>query len=240
MSSSVDKEEIKRFSDLAEHWRDEEGPFKALHSLNKLRIPWILKNHSNRDGTLLDVGCGGGILSVPLARCGYNVTGIDAAEDGVVAAKRYMSYPSIQNSGLASRLKYNCTTIEEFARSNEKGFDVVVASEILEHVADIDSFVESCARATKTGGSLFFTTINRTLMSKVAAIWLAEDILRVVPQGVHEWEKFVKPSELTDCLDRYGCRVKSVGGFTYNLLKNEWDWTANSLVNYALVAEKIE
>ncbi|WKY05583.1 hypothetical protein Q1695_006077 [Nippostrongylus brasiliensis] len=214
-SSSVDKAEIVNFSRLSSEWNDENGPFKALHSLNMLRIPWILQN-LQKGKTVADIGCGGGLLSVPLARAGMKVVGVDAAEDAVKSARMMLESEPMR--------------IAEF--------DAVVASEIVEHVSNLDSFVEGCCRLAKPGAPLFFTTINKTLASRLLAVWLAEDVLKFVPQGVHQWERFVEPSLLSSVLKKNGCTVRMVNGFTYNPLTNVWRWIPSTTVNYALMAVK--
>ncbi|VDO30070.1 unnamed protein product [Haemonchus placei] len=251
-ASSLDSEEVRTFSQLSPEWHDENGPFKALHSLNKLRVPWILGNIKEKKASVVDIGCGGGLLSVPLARAGLNVTGIDATEDAVIAARSALESKLLKISGVSDRIVYHCGTVEEFSRDHERGryicvylrihpmymhafkrtrtigkqFDAVVASEIVEHVADLDSFIEGCARLAKPGAPLLFTTINKTLASRILAIWLAEDVLKIVPQGVHHWEKFVEPGTLSSILERNGCSLRSVFGFTYNPLKMDEEYDA--------------
>ncbi|EYB95064.1 hypothetical protein Y032_0164g3543 [Ancylostoma ceylanicum] len=195
--SSVDKEEVRVFSELSSQWFDEGGSFKALHSLNTLRVPWIFQNIRKDGAEIVDVGCGGGLLSVPLARAGLRVTGLDATEEAVIAARDVLESRPLQLTGLSKRITYHC-------------FDAVVASEIVEHVADVDAFVEGCVRLAKPGAPLFFTTINKTLASQVLAIWIAEDVLKFVPQGVHQWKKFVEPRHLAQVLERYGCSVRTI------------------------------
>ncbi|KAK5968523.1 hypothetical protein GCK32_001091 [Trichostrongylus colubriformis] len=202
-SASVDNDEVRTFSQLSSEWHDESGPFKALHSLNVLRVPWILRNVKEKKGSVVDIGCGGGILSVPLARAGLKVTGLDATEDAVE-------------------------------------FDAVVASEIVEHVANLDSFIEGCVRLAKPGAPLLFTTINKTLASRVLAVWLAENVMKIVPQGVHQWEKFVEPSHLSSILERNGCSLRAVSGYSYNPATNVWYWTPSTSVNYALLAPTMD
>uniref|UniRef100_A0A7I4YK03 Ubiquinone biosynthesis O-methyltransferase, mitochondrial n=1 Tax=Haemonchus contortus TaxID=6289 RepID=A0A7I4YK03_HAECO len=237
-ASSLDSEEVRTFSQLSPEWHDENGPFKALHSLNKLRVPWILGNIKEKHASVVDVGCGGGLLSVPLARAGLNVTGLDATEDAVIAARSALDSKLLKISGVSDRIVYHFGTVEDFSRDHEREFDAVVASEIVEHVADLDSFIEGCARLAKPGAPLLFTTINKTLASRILAIWLAEDVLKIVPQGVHHWEKFVEPGTLSSILERNGCSLRSVFGFTYNPVTNSWHWIPFASVNYALHAVK--
>ncbi|PAV85779.1 hypothetical protein WR25_25087 [Diploscapter pachys] len=237
-SSTVDPKQVDRFNDLAGDWSDERGPFKALHSLNRLRVPWIV-NNSNKRGRALDIGCGGGLLTVPLARAGLNVTGIDSNETAINAARESLQAKSLQATNVHKRIEYACGDVEEFANQNQNGFDCVIASEVVEHVADVPKFVSAIAKAAKPNGRIFLTTINRTWASRVMSIWIAEDVMGIVPKGVHEWEKFVTPDELKQSLESSGCRVLSTCGLIYDPLCNRWNWTAFDGNNYALLAEKL-
>uniref|UniRef100_A0A1I7XR37 Methyltransf_11 domain-containing protein n=1 Tax=Heterorhabditis bacteriophora TaxID=37862 RepID=A0A1I7XR37_HETBA len=208
-SSSLDNKEVEKFRELSSQWADEFGPFKALHSLNQLRVPWILQNiGENKEIHILDMGSGGGLLSVPLARAGLRVTGLDATEKAVAAAREVLMSPPLKVSGVSERISYHVGTVEEFAEENENAFDAVVASEILEHVADLNSFVSACARLAKPNAHLFFTTINKTVLSWITAVWLAENVLGIVPPGVHDWEKFVKPDHLARILKDNDCSIR--------------------------------
>ncbi|KAK6747283.1 hypothetical protein RB195_000473 [Necator americanus] len=211
---------------------------EALHSLNMLRVPWILQNLSKKNAEVVDIGCGGGLLSLPLARVGLRVVGLDATMDTVIAAREALESRPLQLTGVSKRITYHCGTVENFSKEHERGFDAVIASEIVEHVADLDTFLEGCVRLAKPGAPLFFTTINKTLASRFLAIWIAEDVLNFVPQGVHQWEKFVEPCRLSESLSRYGCTVRLINGFTYNPLTNYWSWIPSTAVNYACVAIK--
>ncbi|CAJ0602540.1 unnamed protein product [Cylicocyclus nassatus] len=210
----------------------------GLHSLNGLRVPWILQNLNEEDASVVDVGCGGGLLSIPLARAGLRVTGIDATEGAVNAARDALKSRPLQIAGVSDRITYHCATVESFSEEHEDEFDAVVASEIVEHVADLDAFVGGCARLAKPGAPLFFTTINRTLASRVLAIWVAENVVKVVPRGVHQYEKFVEPRELTELLERHGCNVRVINGFMYNPFTNHWSWCRSTAVNYGCLAIK--
>jgi len=263
-TSTVDDGEIGRFSSLANVWWNEEGPMKALRSMNRLRVPWIrdtLLRVGNRRGPpidnpifrplngfrILDVGCGAGFLTEPLARLGANVVGIDPSLENIRAAKEHaIKYKD--ELGYENRLVYSTKTVEELAEesfkdrgNNENLFDAVVASEVIEHVSSREAFVDNCLRLTKSGGGgcVFFTTINRTALSRLLAIYVAENILRIVPRGMHDWEKFVSPDDLQFLLEKNDeCNVRLVHGLRYNPLTNSWSWTRDTSVNYALCGVK--
>lgn len=260
-SPSVDESELRKFaaqSDL--WWNDASGPFAALHSLNRVRVPLIRQalfelsepapappesaGQPLRGFRILDVGCGGGILSEALARLGANVLGIDAAVENVLAAARH----SDANPRLAGRLAYEAVTAEVLLeRSNvaapaaltsgaSGNYDAVVASEVVEHVRDPGAFIATCAGLVRPGGVLVLTTINRTVPSFVAAILAAEYALGLVPPGTHEWARFLTPEELGAAAEAAGLDVLADSGLAYNPITGEWCATADLSVNYALVA----
>ncbi|KRZ50347.1 Sec1 family domain-containing protein 1, partial [Trichinella nativa] len=252
-NSTVDNEEIKRFSNLSQTWWDEQGPMKLLHSFNSVRVPWIKdtvvlqfgKGSSNINTSfgynplngvkILDVGCGAGIMSESLARLGATVVGIDANSEGIALAKEHQRL-----AGLGANLKYFVCDVESVAQSiGESSFDAIVASEIIEHVNDQTLFINHCVDLVRSGGLLFFTTINKTIWSKIFAIFVAENVLRLVPKGIHEWNKFFSPQDLQVNLERRGCSVRMINGLMYNPLQNKWYWTKNINVNYALYANPI-
>lgn len=264
-TSTVDQEEIGRFSALASIWWKDDGPMKALRSMNSLRVPWIrdtLLQVQTRSGQeiksplshqhqplhgfrILDVGCGAGFLTEPLARLGANVVGIDPSLENIEVAKEHASGRK-DELDYGSRLVYFAKTVEdlvnesELQQGEEQLFDAVVASEVVEHVSNRDTFVESCLRLAKSsGGCIFFTTINRTVMSRLLAIYMAENVLRIVPRGMHEWEKFTSPDDLQFLMEKNGdCDVRLVHGMRYNPITNSWSWTRYTSVNYALCGVK--
>ncbi|KAK6171401.1 hypothetical protein SNE40_019597 [Patella caerulea] len=248
--TTIDEEEIKRFSALAQLWWDEEGEFTALHTMNELRVPLIVnalieqkqktgaeshqfKAHSQLEGfKILDVGSGGGILSEPLARLGAFVIGIDASEENIKIAQAHV----IRNEEVACNIKYICATVEDLIESEERSFDCVIASEVVEHVLDAPMFIKACCKLVKPGGSMFLTTINRTNLSYLLGVVAAERLLRIVEPGTHNWNKFISPQDLQYLLDHNGFSTRLVHGMMYNPVTKRWSWTENTSINYALHA----
>jgi 2-polyprenyl-6-hydroxyphenyl methylase/3-demethylubiquinone-9 3-methyltransferase len=241
-SSTVDQEEVARFSALAEWW-DPHGKTKALHKFNPTRIGYIRDQVANAFGRdpkrldclaalrVLDIGCGGGILSEPLARLGATVVGADPAAPAIEVAKRHA-----EQSGLA--IDYRCSTAEELADAGER-FDVVLAMEVVEHVADLALFVRRCAEMVKPGGLLIIATINRTLKSFAFIIVGAEYIVRWIERGTHQWDKFVTPNELEAASERAGLRAIDQRGAVYNFFADSWSLSSNLDVNYFLTAKRV-
>jgi len=240
--STVDAEEVARFAAMADDWWNPRGQMRPLHKFNPIRLGYIRDracDHFGRDPktldclkglSILDVGCGGGILSEPLARLGATVVGIDPAEANVAAARTHAT-----KSGLA--IDYRAATAEALADAGER-FAMVVASEVVEHVADVGLFVRRCAEMVKPGGLMIATTLNRTLKSFALAIVGAEYILRWLPVGSHHWDKFVTPDELEAAMETGGLRVTDEVGIVYNPLADEWRRADDMDVNYMMLAEK--
>ncbi|KAH7730967.1 Rab GDP dissociation inhibitor alpha [Aphelenchoides avenae] len=211
-SSSVDSVNVNTFEKLAAEWLDESGPFKGLHALNRLRVPWIAslitKNKDSRlplkGLRLLDAGCGGGLLSFSLARLGADVVALDASTEAIRTAE--YAAQRILRPDVRERISFRSTSVEKLSEEEPRSFDAVIASEVLEHVSDLEMFVASCVEANKPASPMFFTTINRTYLSRVFAIWVAEEVLSLAPRGVHEWEKFIRPGELKRLLENFNCR----------------------------------
>lgn len=241
-ASSVDDAEVARFAALADSWWDPRGKMAPLHKFNPVRLSFIRDytcRHFDRDAKqldclkdlrILDIGCGGGILSEPLARLGANVVGADPATTNIEVAKAHAT-----KSRLA--IDYRATTAEGLAEAGER-FDLVLAMEVVEHVADVMLFVNCCATMVKPGGLMIAATINRTLKSFALAIVGAEYVLRWLPAGTHQWEKFVTPNELEIAMEKSGLRVTDEQGVIYNLLADRWQLSADADVNYMLAAEK--
>jgi 2-polyprenyl-6-hydroxyphenyl methylase/3-demethylubiquinone-9 3-methyltransferase len=237
--STVDQGEVERFSRIAEEWWDPKGKFAPLHQLNPLRLGYIRDRaaaHWRHDPlteaplqglSILDIGCGGGLLCEPLARLGASVAGIDAAERNIATARRHA-----EGQGLA--IDYRETTAEALATEGRQ-FDVVLALEIIEHVADIDLFLKSCSQLAKPGGLVFLSTLNRTAKAWALAIAGAEYLLRWLPRGTHDWRKFLKPSEVVRGLRSVGVETQEIVGVVYSPLSRAWSLNSRDLdVNYML------
>jgi 2-polyprenyl-6-hydroxyphenyl methylase/3-demethylubiquinone-9 3-methyltransferase len=240
--STIDEAEVERFSALAAEWWDPRGKMAPLHKFNPVRIGYIRDQAAAKFGRdpkrldsmkglrILDIGCGGGILSEPLARLGATMTGVDPSETNIEAARAHA-----ETSGLA--IDYRCSTAEQLAEQGEQ-FDLVLAMEVVEHVADVPLFVASCAALVKPGGLMIAATLNRTLKSFALAIVGAEYILRWLPVGTHSWDKFVTPNELEIAMEQSGLHVTHEQGVVYNLLADRWQLSSDTDVNYMLTAER--
>ena len=236
---TVDPAEIERFSRIADEWWDPTGKFAPLHRLNPIRIGYIrdrVAAHWQRDAlngeplkglSLLDIGCGGGLLSEPMTRLGASVTGVDASARKIATASVHAAQQDLA-------IDYRQGTAEALAESGAQ-FDVVLALEIVEHVADVDLFLRSCGRMVKPGGLLFLSTLNRTAKAWALAIAGAEYVLGWLPRGTHDWKKFLKPSEVTRGLRAGGLEAQELVGVVYAPLSRKWSLNRNDLdVNYML------
>jgi 2-polyprenyl-6-hydroxyphenyl methylase/3-demethylubiquinone-9 3-methyltransferase len=241
-SSTVDAAEVARFAALAAEWWDPRGKMAPLHKFNPVRLAYIrdqLVGHFGRDGKrldslkglrILDIGCGGGVLSEPLARLGASVVGADPASANIAVARRHAASSHLS-------IDYRCTTAEDLADSNER-FDVVLAMEVVEHVIDVPAFVRRCAEMVNPDGLMVVATLNRTLKSFALAIVGAEYILRWLPRGTHQWDKFVTPNELEIALQDAGLEVLGRKGMIYDLLADSWRLAGDTDVNYLVTATK--
>jgi len=232
--TSVNKKEIDKFSKMANEWWDPEGKFKPLHKFNPIRIKYIKENIINNfklknkltplSGiNILDIGCGGGLLSEPMSRMGANVTGIDASDKNIKIAKLHSKKNNL-------KINYLCSSPEKLKIT--KKFDVILNMEIVEHVEDIDFFLKSCSKLIKKNGLMFVATINKTLKSYIFAIVGAEYVLRWLPIGTHDWEKFVKPEDLKKILMKYDLSLNKLEGMNFNIIKDEWSISRDLSVNY--------
>ena len=232
--STVNQKEIEKFSKMADEWWDPNGKFKPLHRFNPIRIKYIKENIINtfkietnenplRNITILDIGCGGGLLSEPMTKLGATVTGIDASSKNIEIAKLHAK---------KNKLKINYINCSPEKLPGHKKFDVILNMEIVEHVEDISLFLKSCSHLLKKEGLMFVATINKTLKSYMFAIIGAEYILRWLPIGTHEWEKFVKPDELKNELFNYNLILEKLDGVKFNPIKNEWFLSKDTSVNY--------
>ncbi|KAK7107850.1 ubiquinone biosynthesis O-methyltransferase-like [Littorina saxatilis] len=248
--TTIDEEEVKKFSNLAELWWDEAGEFEALHSMNELRVPLIRdalvnQRQQESEGTvrpslplegfqILDVGSGGGILSEPLARLGALVVGVDASEENIKIAQAHVMH----DPKVARNIKYIQATVEDLVGTEAEKFDAVVTSEVVEHVADVPTFVTACCQLVKPGGSIFLTTLNKTYLSYALGVVVAENLLRLVSPGTHDWNKFISPQDLQYILDQNDFSTRLLHGMMYNPLMKRWSWIKNTSVNYAIHAVK--
>jgi 2-polyprenyl-6-hydroxyphenyl methylase/3-demethylubiquinone-9 3-methyltransferase len=232
--NTVNKIEIEKFSNMADEWWDPHGKFKPLHKFNPIRIKYIKENIirqfkiKNKNKPLsginiLDIGCGGGLLSEPMCRLGANVTGIDASTKNVKISKLHAKKDNL-------KINYICSSPEKLKIS--KKFDVILNMEIVEHVEDISFFLKSCSKLLNKNGLMFVATINKTLKSYVFAIVGAEYVLRWLPIGTHDWEKFVKPEELKEILSKNNLFLKKLDGMHFNIIKDEWSITNDLSINY--------
>jgi 2-polyprenyl-6-hydroxyphenyl methylase / 3-demethylubiquinone-9 3-methyltransferase len=241
-AGTIDADEIAHFARLAGKWWDPRGPWATLHRFNPVRLGYIRDRaaaHFGRDPArldslkglrMLDIGCGGGVLSEPLARLGATMVGADPVEENITAAAHHAA-----QAGLT--IDYRSTTAEALAEAGER-FDVVLAMEVVEHVADVNLFIASAADLVKPGGLMFVATLNRTMKSFALAIVGAEYILRWIPRGTHQWDKFITPDELELALEQAGLRVTGETGVIYNLFADRFQLSADMDANYMVVAEK--
>tara|TARA_B100000700_G_scaffold329570_1_gene451776 strand:- start:485 stop:1213 length:729 start_codon:yes stop_codon:yes gene_type:complete len=240
-NNTINKEEIEKFSRLAEEWWDPDGNFKPLHKFNPIRIEYIktsilkqfnIKNEKKPFSKLeiLDIGCGGGLLTEPMCRLGGNLTGIDASEKNIAVAKIHAKKNKL-------KINYICTSPEKF--KTKKKFDIILNMEIVEHVNDLDYFIKSSSSLLKDNGIMFVATINKTLKSYLFAIIGAEYILNWLPVGTHDWFKFVEPYELKNVCEKNKLKISDNKGFKYNIFSDKWELSNDTDVNYISKFEKI-
>lgn len=230
--ANVDQAELDKFSALASRWWDPESEFKPLHAINPLRLDWILGLSGGlADKQVLDVGCGGGILAEGMAREGAQVTGIDLAEKSLKIARLH---------GLESGVPvdYQLISVEALAQQRPAQYDVVTCMEMLEHVPDPASIVQACAQLVKPGGWVFFSTLNRNPKSFLLAIVGAEYILRLLPRGTHQYENFIKPSELAATARLSDLQMQAMKGMSYNPLTDHYSLSNDTSVNYLMATRK--
>jgi len=241
MSTTINKEEIQKFSRLADEWWDVDGKFKPLHMFNPIRIEYIIENIKKhfkikKDSAnflkglnILDIGCGGGLISEPMARLGANVTGIDASEKNVKIAKLHS-----EKSGL--KINYINTSPEKL--DDLEKYDIILNLEIIEHVDNVNLYVKSCNKLLKKNGLMFTATLNRSFLSYIKAIIGAEYILRWLPIGTHDWNKFIKPEELEKLLNTEKFSTVDIKGLKFNPFLNKWKRSSDLSVNYIISSLK--
>lgn len=241
-SKIADPAEIARFSTLADQWWNPSGSFRPLHKLNPLRLGYIRDRLCERFGRdprslapltglrVLDTGCGGGLVTEPVARMGADVTGIDASEANIGTARLHAARSGVE-------IDYRCASPETLRASGER-FDAVLALEVVEHVADRDLFIDACASLANCEGAIILSTLNRTPKAFLFGIVGAEYAMRWLPRGTHDWRRFSRPSELGRALRRNGMAVANISGMSFDLLRNEWRLTGDVSVNYILFAHR--
>ena len=233
-NNTINKKEIEKFSQIAEEWWNPEGKFKPLHKFNPIRISYIKENiiktfKINQNKTplknikVLDIGCGGGLLAEPMCRLGAEVTAIDASEKNINVAKLHSKKNDL-------KINYICTSPEKLQIKNK--FDVILNMEIVEHVEDVNFFLKSSSKLLKKNGIMFIATLNKTLKSYIFAIVGAEYILRWLPIGTHEWEKFLKPEELISILKKNDLNIDRLDGMKFNMLTDSWTVSDDKSINY--------
>ena len=232
--NTINKKEIEKFSKIAEEWWNPTGKFKPLHKFNPIRISYIKNNIINtfklknkkkplNKIKILDIGCGGGLLSEPMRRLGAEVVGIDASQKNINVAKIHAKKNNLD-------IKYYCNSPENFEIKTK--FDVILNMEIIEHVEDVDYFLKSSSNLLKKNGIMFIATLNKTLKSYLFAIVGAEYVLRWLPIGTHSWEKFIRPDYLIDISKKHNLKLDSLDGMKFNLIKDEWQLSSDKSVNY--------
>ena len=241
MTTTINREEIQKFSDLADEWWDVNGKFKPLHMFNPIRIEYItekikqefnLINQNNnflKNLKILDIGCGGGLISEPLARLGGEVTGIDASEKNIKVAKLHSK---------KNNLNINYLNKSPEQLNNSEKFDIILNLEVVEHVENVDLYIKSCSNLLKKNGIMFTATLNRTIVSYIKAIVGAEYILRWLPIGTHDWNKFIKPEELEKKLSSANLSTIDVKGLEFNPLFSKWKKSDNLSVNYIICSKR--
>ncbi|XP_072756439.1 ubiquinone biosynthesis O-methyltransferase, mitochondrial-like [Anoplolepis gracilipes] len=244
--STVDPKEIAHHSNMKSFWWEENSGIRLLHLFGPLRAQFIRDGLANAGIKLenpalpleglkiADIGCGGGILTERLARMGAYVTGVDAATELIDIAKEHVKL----DSTISEKVNYIQASIEEFSPKNEKLYDAVIASEVVEHVENVDIFLKECVRILKPGGSIFITTINKTLTSWLGAIIIAEYVLNLLPRGTHTWNKFIPPHEIQYILDKCGCETKLINGIKVNPVTYQFSWSSLTAIHYGLHAVK--
>jgi 2-polyprenyl-6-hydroxyphenyl methylase / 3-demethylubiquinone-9 3-methyltransferase len=234
--NSINKKEVEKFSKIAEEWWNPNGKFKPLHNFNPIRIKYIKDNIIKdfkiksldkplKNISLLDIGCGGGLLSEPMCRLGANVVGIDASKKNIEVAKFHAK---------KNNLKINYKVASPEKLKTKIKFDIILNMEIVEHVENIDFFLKESSKLLKKNGLMFVATLNKTLKSYVFAIVGAEYILKWLPIGTHDWEKFIKPNDLIKICKKNNLLLKKIDGMNFNLLNNNWKVSGDTSVNYIL------
>ena len=223
--TNIDPTEKAKFEALASDWWNPDGQFKTLHAINPARMQYIEQAISLKDKNVLDIGCGGGLLTEALARCGANVTGLDISDVSLSIARQHSKQSNLE-------IFYVNSTVEDYAGKNAQKFDTVTCMEMLEHVPDPKSVVSSCAKLVKPGGHVFFSTLNRNLPAYILAVICAEYILKLLPIGTHDYSRFIRPSELYSWCQENGLEITDISGISYLPFINKFSLNKNPVVNY--------
>lgn len=227
-----DQREINKFNNLAHEWWDLDGKFKTLHHINPTRLDFIKRHTSLTQKQVIDIGCGGGILAESMAQLNGIVTAIDLAPQSIEIAKLHLHESNLQ-------VNYQCINIEDFALEHPNSFDILTCMEMLEHVPEPSFIIENCAKLLKPGGIAFFSTMNRNLKSYILGVIAAEYLLRLVPKGTHEYQKFLQPAELNKLLKKFDLEIIDISGIKYNPLNNVATLDKDIDINYILACKKL-
>ena len=230
---AYDINEIDKFDNLSHSWWDIDGELKTLHHINPCRMKFIKKFVDLKNKKVIDVGCGGGILSEALSSEGSYVTGIDLSSQAIDIAKLHLCESKLN-------IDYRCCMLNNFSPHNTNIFDVVVCMEMLEHVTNYEAIIDHCSRILKPGGMAFFSTLNRGIKSYVFGVLFAEYILNIIPKGTHDYIKFIKPSELKIALSKYNIQIIDIKGLNYNPITANATLSSNVNINYIICCKKIE
>jgi len=236
MNTTILPEEIEKFSKIADEWWDPNGKFKPLHQFNPLRLTYIrqhIEAHFQtpfQELSVLDIGCGGGLLSEPMARLGFQVTAVDASEKNIKTATIHAAQSDL-------KINYLATTAEDLSQEKTESFDIILNMEVIEHVANPQLFIDSCLKMLKPNGIMFVATLNRTLKSYAFAIVGAEYVLRWLPVGTHDWDKFLKPFEIDDLCEPTAKRI-DLAGANFNIFNQTWTQSHDTSVNYMAIYQK--
>ena len=229
--ANIDPIEVQKFDEMAIYWWDKSGPCKPLHDLNPLRLAFIQNHCALANAAVLDIGCGGGILTEALSQFSPHVVGLDQSAKALEVAKEHAKT-------LNNPPQYELSTAEDFAAKQPNSFDVITCMEMLEHVPDPISIINACHHLLKPGGNLFFSTINRNPKAFLVAIIGAEYVMKLLPRGTHNYERFIKPSELASWTKESGFELKAMKGINYNILSKSFSLSPDVSVNYLMHLQK--
>lgn len=229
---NIDDKEIQKFDDISYGWWDPEGPFKPLHMLNPIRTNFIKSRVSLNNKSLIDVGCGGGILCENLASNNTYVKGIDMSENAIEVAKTHQALSNLN-------IDYQTTSLENLIKKTNKKYDILTCLELVEHVPNPEKLIEDCIKITKNKSDLFFSTLNRNIISYLVSIIGAEYIFNILPKGTHDYKTFIKPSEFCKILRKNSLEIKSIKGINYNIFNKKFYESNNPNINYILHCKKL-